>query len=209
MGLFNNQRYKEWRGSTMGKITIQKLGPIKEIVLEEKQFNLFIGEQATGKSTAAKAIFFFKKMARIAKNYLIDLSENGEHKHIQGDTTTFYKATQRDIKDMFVSLFGYTKQLDSQLYLRYDYCEGIWIEVTVSKDTNKYLNTKYSPGLIAEMKKLTKEAMNFFEKNGQISDTQAFFKDKKIRIGNTLMVELMICSLIMRKRIIFQQEEVY
>lgn len=45
----------------MEKISIKNFGPIKEIdFCLDKQFNLVIGEQATGKSTLAKCIFFSK-----------------------------------------------------------------------------------------------------------------------------------------------------
>lgn len=45
----------------MEKIIIKNFGPIKEIdFCLDKQFNLVIGEQATGKSTLAKCIYFFK-----------------------------------------------------------------------------------------------------------------------------------------------------
>lgn len=38
----------------MQKIIIKYLGPVRELEMEIKDFNLFIGEQATGKSTVAK-----------------------------------------------------------------------------------------------------------------------------------------------------------
>ena len=42
----------------MQKIIIKYLGPVRELEMEIKDFNLLIGEQATGKSTVAKAIYF-------------------------------------------------------------------------------------------------------------------------------------------------------
>lgn len=44
----------------MQKIIIKYLGPVRELEMEIKDFNLLIGEQATGKSTVAKAIYFFR-----------------------------------------------------------------------------------------------------------------------------------------------------
>ena len=45
----------------MEKIIVNNFGPIKEInFCLDKQFNVVIGEQATGKSTLAKCIYFFK-----------------------------------------------------------------------------------------------------------------------------------------------------
>ena len=46
---------------TTSNVLMQIFGPIKEInFCLDKQFNVVIGEQATGKSTLAKCIYFFK-----------------------------------------------------------------------------------------------------------------------------------------------------
>lgn len=41
------------------KITIHNLGPIKDCVIEPSNFTVLMGEQASGKSTIAKCVFFF------------------------------------------------------------------------------------------------------------------------------------------------------
>lgn len=46
----------------MGRITIKHLGVIKDFEMDIKQFNLLIGEQATGKSTICKAVYFFRSI---------------------------------------------------------------------------------------------------------------------------------------------------
>lgn len=51
----------------MQKISIKNFGPIKNVQLEIKDFMLFIGPQATGKSTIAKLIYFFKELEE--RNY--------------------------------------------------------------------------------------------------------------------------------------------
>lgn len=52
----------------MHKIQIEYMGPVKE--LEVKDFNLLIGEQATGKSTVAKAVYFFRIIKTTLADYL-------------------------------------------------------------------------------------------------------------------------------------------
>lgn len=47
----------------MQTITIKNFGPIVEIIdLPINDFMVFIGPQASGKSTIAKAIYFFKQL---------------------------------------------------------------------------------------------------------------------------------------------------
>lgn len=43
----------------MQKILIRNNGPINDFEMEVNKFNILIGEQATGKSTVAKSIYFF------------------------------------------------------------------------------------------------------------------------------------------------------
>ncbi len=44
----------------MPKVVIHKLGPVDHCELEINDFTVFTGPQASGKSTVAKSIFFFK-----------------------------------------------------------------------------------------------------------------------------------------------------
>ena len=45
----------------MHKLIINKLGPIQQCELECSQFMTLTGFQASGKSTVAKAIYFFER----------------------------------------------------------------------------------------------------------------------------------------------------
>ena len=44
----------------MQKIIIHQLGPVEHCELEINDFMIFTGPQASGKSTIAKSVFFFK-----------------------------------------------------------------------------------------------------------------------------------------------------
>ena len=52
----------------MQKIKIINLGALHDVEFDIKQFNFFIGEQAVGKSTLCKAIYF----CRLLKHNIID-----------------------------------------------------------------------------------------------------------------------------------------
>lgn len=49
----------------MQKIIINNLGPVKHCELEINDFTVFTGPQASGKSTIAKSVFFFKNIKNI------------------------------------------------------------------------------------------------------------------------------------------------
>ena len=52
----------------MAKITIKYVGPLKEVSLDIKRINVFMGPQSTGKSTIAKII---SQALWAEKNFLI------------------------------------------------------------------------------------------------------------------------------------------
>ncbi len=51
----------------MQKLIIKNFGPLKDIELDIQDFMVFIGPQATGKSTIAKLVYFFKEIKKDIK----------------------------------------------------------------------------------------------------------------------------------------------
>ena len=49
----------------MQKIIIHQLGPVEHCELEINDFMIFTGPQASGKSTIAKSVFFFKNIRKL------------------------------------------------------------------------------------------------------------------------------------------------
>lgn len=94
----------------MAIVRINHLGPIQRMDLEINRFNLFIGEQATGKSTICKAVYYFRNCKEILLDYLytIILAGTGEN--------VFPKALNFQMKDAFIKLFGYSWELPDDLY---------------------------------------------------------------------------------------------
>ena len=88
----------------MQRIEIRYLVPVQELEMEIKDFNLLIGEQATGKSTVAKAIYFFRIIKATLTDYLCqvyDIASYNENDASDG----FSKILKTELKSAFVSLF--------------------------------------------------------------------------------------------------------
>ncbi len=146
----------------MQKVIIKHLGPIKELEMEIKDFNLLIGEQATGKSTVAKAIYFFRSIKATLQDYLCQLYDTSLYNgnDINGG---FNKVLRKELKSVFVSLFGYSWVLDERLYLKYEYADDIWISTQLyGRATKQYISVQYSGKLTREIKKLEKEALDLY-----------------------------------------------
>lgn len=95
----------------MQKIIIRNFRQITQAELEIKDFLFLIGEQASGKSTIAKLIYFFKSLKQDYFNLLYDSHEQplGELK----------KKLITIIQNKFAVYFGYTSRLDDDFYIQY------------------------------------------------------------------------------------------
>ena len=154
----------------MQKIEIEYLGPVKKLEMEIKDFNLLIGEQATGKSTVAKAIYFFRTIKTALADYLGQLYDTASYDG-KDVSEGFEKVLKKELKSVFVSLFGFSWDLDERLFLRYSYKEDIWIDVRLNSSNysdKKYISVSYSLQLKQAINKLEKEALDLY---GQKSNT--------------------------------------
>lgn len=114
----------------MERIVINKLGPIKHCNLEIKDFMVFTGPQASGKSTIAKSIFFFKNI----KNLLL-MQIN---KRFLGENDTVELSTKnrllKEIRSNFLQTFGTTWCMDNDMSIEYYYTDTIYIKICLKND---------------------------------------------------------------------------
>ena len=71
----------------MQKKYIKNNGPIKELEMELGRFSLLIGEQATGKSTIAKSVYFFRNIKTKLTDYLTQIYDSNSYNNVMQETT--------------------------------------------------------------------------------------------------------------------------
>lgn len=163
----------------MQKIEIRYLGPIKELDMEIKDFNLLIGEQATGKSTVAKAIYFFRIIKSTLADYLCQLYDTASYNG-NDVSSGFDKVLKNELKSIFISLFGYSWDLDEKLYLKYEYATGIWIDVKLHEGgKKKYISVRYSQKLFQTLKTLGEEALELFKEKSEPETISLVYASKE------------------------------
>ena len=163
----------------MQKIEIKYLGPVQELEMDIKDFNLLIGEQATGKSTVAKAIYFFRIIKSTLTDYLCQVYDTALY---NGNDVSdgFNKVLKKELKSIFISLFGYSWDLDKRLYLKFEYASGIWIDVKLNKNGKRnYISVRYSPKLTQTLKDLEKEALELFEQKPETTTISLAYASKE------------------------------
>lgn len=136
-------------------LEIRHLGPIDMCNLTIERFTIFTGPQSNGKSTIAKAIYFF----RTVKQDLLNIMMQGGPQNVSGkEKAKWDYVIKQRLRDKFMQLFGTSWIMPEDMELKYTYKEGSsirvflvpdeiffdanrnYIEFEFSKDIQSYLN---------------------------------------------------------------------
>lgn len=111
----------------MPNIYIHNLGPVKECKMELEDFCVLTGPQASGKSTIAKAIYFFRTIKDDCIALYIKNQTIGE---VEG---SFSDLLIKQLRSKFMQIFGSSWGMSMDMKLRYEYKEGTYVEVSLRK----------------------------------------------------------------------------
>jgi hypothetical protein len=133
----------------MEKITIKNFGPIEDAEIEIRKVLVLIGEQATGKSTIAKLVYFFKTIGdELFANFL----------DAEKPSPDIYEIISI-VKRRFYLFFGSTKHV-GKFNVKYEFAQNVCLSVTNDSkhktlllDFSKPLKEKLINDLIAFAKK--------------------------------------------------------
>ncbi len=138
----------------MHRIIIRNFGPIQAIELDVKDILVFIGPQASGKSTISKAIYFFRSLKDDLLKYIL---ESVEKQNFEKSLGTYAKR----VREKFLNFWGPTMHL-KKIYLEYDYDNGVSISINlqdgyVNPNLNKEFKDRFS-AIIQEARAFNKSA---------------------------------------------------
>ncbi len=155
----------------MSKIIIHKLGPIDHCELEISDFTLFTGPQASGKSTVAKSIFFFKNIKNILFEQVKKRCLLGSLFTDEAIDLSFKKRVEREIRSNFLQIFGTTWHMDADMYLEYYYGSDTYIQVSLKMgfESPNYIWLEFSQDLKKFIYKLEKRTQNVSEIHDDLS----------------------------------------
>ena len=137
----------------MHRIEISNFGPIKECKMDVNQFTVLTGPQASGKSTIAKTIFFFKSLNDDLVKYFISAFEKNDFSSTVGSYSKI-------LRKKFMDYFGTSRHLSS-IFLKYYYSDNIWIDISLEKGTG-YITTSFSNKFIEAVKHLTQKVESIY-----------------------------------------------
>lgn len=97
----------------MQRLYVRDFGPIQSCDIEIQRLTVMTGPQASGKSTLAKLIYFFK----LAQQYI----QSQPLSSVQAD---------KWLRSVFLRTFGDVTELSDTMQIRYDFADGQWLDVT-------------------------------------------------------------------------------
>ncbi len=101
---------------------IKNFGPIKDVKLELKKFNVIIGENATGKSTVSKILAMCRYFSYILENswtnqsFRDGLYDRGLAEFISEDSYVFYQCHHYDFEIQCIKEVTYHQDEDGEVY---------------------------------------------------------------------------------------------
>ena len=163
----------------MERIIIDKLGPIKHCDLYINDFMIFTGPQASGKSTIAKSIFFFKNIRQL-------LFMQINKRFLSGSDIMELSTKNRLLKEIrsnFLQTFGTTWCMDHDMSIEYYYTDSVYIKICLKNSLNapNYIWIELSEKLIEFLNSydtLQLDALTHARNNGNIKkEIDEFFGD--------------------------------
>ena len=159
----------------MQKIVINNFGPISNAEIEIRKAVVLIGEQASGKSTIAKLIYYFKSLREDLFNIIYNESLNDD---FEFDYTKYLIVP---LREKFYDFFGSTKhQKDFDVTFYYSVEENKYLNLILNKE--KKLYPKFSEHVIyGELSRQIRTYRKFLPSqvdDNNISDVLAYNQEK-------------------------------
>ena len=165
----------------MHKLVIHKLGPIEHCELECSQFMTLTGFQASGKSTIAKAIYYF----RTIKEDILELAKAQALRTVSvvGPDTWQDAPYGADLKEQlenvlrakFIRTFGFFCGTSDETFIQYHFTDTCYISISLTERINTITKSYICITLGNDLK-------NFLqEKNNCLSSTPLGAPEEELR----------------------------
>lgn len=126
----------------MHKLIIHKLGPIRHCELTCSQFMTFTGFQASGKSTIAKAVYYFRTIKNDIYSTLEDIALSRYSDLDQNKNISKNKYLTDFLREKFLRVFGSSWGMDNDMSMEYYFSEDCFVKVCL-KEENFYSTPNY------------------------------------------------------------------
>ena len=108
----------------MHHIYIKNFGPVNECDMDVADCMVITGAQASGKSTIAKVIYYFKTVKNDILDILLQRSSSVNEFALS-------RTVIRQLRNKFLQMFGSSRSMSNNMEMRYEYSQSAHIRITV------------------------------------------------------------------------------
>lgn len=127
-----------WRadlgGELVHRLKIHNLGPIQDCEINCSGFMTFTGFQASGKSTLAKSIFYFRTIKDDLLSIAEEIAIDEYNLHYKSGKTALRKRLIEHLREKFLRVFGSSYGMDNDMVLEYHFTEQCFIIVSLREN---------------------------------------------------------------------------
>lgn len=140
-------------------LEIRSLGPIQDCKLTVNQFTVLTGPQSNGKSTIAKAVYFFRTVKQDILNIMM---QGGPRIVADNNKDTWEHWLKGKMRDKFEQLFGASWIMTNQMELKYIYTSHYQVRAFLKPNWEntglKLVDFEFSPDFQAYLKGLDRRS---------------------------------------------------
>ena len=169
----------------MTRLRIENFNTIQSVDITLKDLQIFIGAQASGKSTISKAIYFFKSLRSDLSIYL------QEECYRKGNFDTPISTFAKQAKHKFIKIYGTVNQFPN-LKLHYDYGDTIGqsegsLTVTIHPSSQNIdaIDLQFSAAFCTAFESLVEKTRHFYQSLQSQSQSLDFFSQQEINAQKT------------------------
>ena len=144
----------------MQRIVIKKFGPIQSVDLVVNDYLIFIGPQASGKSTIAKLIFFFFGIREIVNQFMSSYALLLQ----PSDKDDIFIDLRKRIRVRFMQLFGTTKHM-TKFDICFYFSEELYIRLGL--DNKGFVSVQYSEGYRRKLVEIVSICQEYRDENSE------------------------------------------
>ena len=113
------------------KLRLYHVGPIQECDLDLNDFTVLTGPQSSGKSTVAKAVYFFRTVKQDILNIIM---QGGPQAVSDRDDASWSMVLEQRLKNKFLQLFGTSWVMPLDMKMEYTYKKNVSIRVSLTEN---------------------------------------------------------------------------
>jgi ABC-type cobalamin/Fe3+-siderophores transport system ATPase subunit len=155
----------------MHRLAVHNFGPIRDAEVDVGRFLIFIGPQASGKSTLSKLIYYFLHVRDEVMRFAFETASGSEPlgpDNSGAKPSSLTRDLKKRLRNRFVEFFGPTPQ-PQDVRITYRYTDECQLEVALDRAEHRYVDTHFSRSAWLRILDIIRKARQRLQRKGETS----------------------------------------